>query len=131
MDLPIISKLTIHLTPYSYEEAKDRANRVSQEHKNAFASIQEKFKPKMNDELRSRDRLKEIQKPLNFKPKDQTTRLNSIEKIPYDNEGFNISFYRSYRFRDEANPKKIMDSKRKFQIDTKSRFATFDQMRRS
>lgn len=54
-----------------------------------------------------------------------------MERIPYDNEGFNISFYKNYQFKEDANPDKIVDTNNKFYVQPKTQFHTFDDMRRS
>jgi hypothetical protein len=66
-----------------------------------------------------------------YKPKDQNSRLSSLERVPYDQEGFNMSFYAHYKFRDDFNKSKLTDKKNKFFIETKPQFSTFDEMRKS
>lgn len=65
---------------------------------------------------------------MRFQHRTEQDRLAEGQKYIYDTEGFNRSFYQSYRFRDGPNPDKILDDKG-FCLATKTRFETFEQLR--
>lgn len=68
---------------------------------------------------------------MTYNPKNENSRLEKMQRVPYDNEGFDLSFFLNYKFRDDVSPDKIIDKSQRFSISTKRQFQTFDQMRLS
>lgn len=68
---------------------------------------------------------------MKYKNSTDNKRLKEATKDQYDLEGFNYNFYKNYKFRDDHSPKSFIDPSKRFTIETKSVFETFDQMRHS
>lgn len=68
---------------------------------------------------------------MTYNLKNDNSRLEKMQRVPYDNEGFDLSFFSNYKFRDDASPDKIIDKNQRFSISTKRQFRTFDQLRLS
>jgi hypothetical protein len=81
--------------------------------------------------IRGRERNHEIQQPMAYSMKNDNSRLETMQRVPYDTEGFDLNFFLKYKFRDDASPDKIVDKKHRFKISTNSNNKTFDQMRPS
>ena len=116
-------------TKYNYEKSKERTERIIKENEKLFLGLKEHFKDQSGLQLRSRKKNFEIQVPINFKSRNENDRLKSMEKVSYDSEGFNMSFYSKYKFREDAVPSKVIDKNQKFGVSMKSKFDSFDKMR--
>jgi hypothetical protein len=101
---------------------------MHRQNKAIFGGIKGKFKDDVKLKLRSRCKELETRGPMRFHHRTEQDRIAEGTKAIYDTEGFNRSFYQSYKFRDGPSPDKILDDKG-FCLATKSRFETFEQLR--
>ncbi|CAI2361726.1 unnamed protein product [Moneuplotes crassus] len=118
-------------TKYSYEKTKDRTERVHRENQSLFLSLKEHYKGNQKLKLRNRRKNYEVHAPFHLKTRNENDRLSNIDNSSYHNEGFNMSFYSKYKFRDEASPDDFVDKGKPFCAVSRSVFNSFEKMRRS
>ena len=99
---------------YNYETSKERCEKEHERHQQLYSAVKGKFNDNIKLRLRSRERNNEIHQPMSYNAKTENSRLETMKRIPYDNEGFDLSYFSNYKFRDEASPDKIVDKNQRF-----------------